>query len=172
MGTGKSHDAAGPPTLIEASARRAHLETSEYEYCRNLMLQYVQSIDRNEIYTLGAVAVTIGFSLSSTNPAVAIGSAIVPPVLILLSYWRYRGIASMCHAITEFMLRREDGNPSIEWSSYQRSTQAGTELRVTRKRLWWALTVGCIAFLLFQIEVVAGGLRHHKPYQAEHEARK
>jgi hypothetical protein len=155
-----------PADPIAASDLRAHLEQAEYEYCRNLLLQYVQSIDRNEIYTLSAVAITMGFSLSSTNRTVAIGSSLVPAALVTLAYLRYRGIAKMCGTITEFLIAREKDNPSINWSTHQRTTSAGTELRISRKRLWWGLTIGCFAFIVFQIGTVDSDWRAQKQHPA------
>ena len=140
-----------PAKAHSSTTSPAHLEDAEYEYLRNLMLEYVRSIDRNEIYTLGAAAVTMGFSLSSTNQAIAIGSALIPFVLILLAYSRYRGIATMCGTITDFMLERERVNRSIIWSSYQREVGAGSSLRKNRMLLWKALIAGSAIFLVFRV---------------------
>jgi hypothetical protein len=104
--------------------KQVHLGAEEYQHCRELMLENIRAMDRNEIYTLGAVAVTTGFSLSSTSDAVAFGSAFIPLALTWIARLRYIGLGNFVRSINDYLREMEFLNPSIGWTTFQRARLA------------------------------------------------
>jgi|tagenome__1003787_1003787.scaffolds.fasta_scaffold20988451_7 hypothetical protein len=157
MAVRRNAAAAGKPTAGSATAASPDLSAEEYRHCRELLLENVRSMDRNEIYTLGAVAVTMVFSLTATNPAVAIGSAMIPLALSYMARLRYMGIGIMTRTLNTFMVRMVKANPSISWTTFERSAKAGKFLRENRVFFWYVLMGGSAVFLAARIALVATG---------------
>jgi hypothetical protein len=117
-------------------------------------------MDRNEVYTLGAVAVTIGFSLSTPSDAVAVCSAMIPIALTYIARLRYVGIGIMVRSLNNFMVQKEASNRSISWNSYQREAGAGAKLRSNRFLFWRVLMFGSAAFLLIRVFIITDKYLH------------
>ena len=130
------------------------LSAEEYAHTRQLIIENIRSMDRNEVYTLGAVALTMAFSLSASRADIAIGSAVIPLALTYVARLRYLGIGIMIRTLNDFTRRKEQLNSSISWTTFQREVGAGRELRRNRFLFWRALLIGSAAFLVFQVASV------------------
>jgi len=127
------------------------LSVEEYNHCRELLLENVRAMDRNEVYTLGAVGATVVFSLAATNAVVAAASAAIPLALSIVARLRYRSIGIMTRVLNSYVAQLEKANPSIGWTTFHRKRKAGVSLRENRVMLWQWLMWGSAAFLVFRL---------------------
>lgn len=133
----------------------ADLASEEYQSCRNLFLENVRAIERNEIYCIGASAVVIVFALAQQALATALPAAFVPLFVNILGRMRFIGFGIIASTLNDYLQKLEEADASIGWVSFQRGQQAGGPLQRSRFLLWRML-IGLSA--VFPIVVILQAL--------------
>ena len=125
------------------------LRPEEYKRCWDLFIENIKAVERNEIYAVGAIAAVMGFSLSSHEPLVSIGSSLVAILIAYLGRMRYVGFGIIAGALNAYIQETEQQARIIGWVTYQRQADVGGHLRRMRFLLWKVLLASTTAFALF-----------------------
>jgi hypothetical protein len=124
------------------------LTAEEYKSCRDLFLENVRAMERNEIYALGAIGAVMVYAISASDPWVAIPSSLIPLAIAVIGRMRYLGFGITAKALNSYLEQVEKEQDGIGWICFQRGTDAGGYLRQSRFLLWRVLVMAACTFAL------------------------
>jgi hypothetical protein len=109
------------------------LQIEEYEFCRQLIIENISVIEKTEIYAVGAVAATIAFSASQSNPLLAFLSSLLPLIISIIGFTRFFGMDKTIGRINSYLITLEEKQPNIKWTEYYRHSKP----RALKLSRWW-----------------------------------
>jgi len=127
------------------------LLAEEYKGCRDLFLENVRAMERNEIYSLGAIGAVMVYAVSATDPRIAIPSSLIPLAISVIGKMRYIGFGITAGSLNSYIQKLEAEHDDIGWTTFQRANATGSYLRKSRFLLWRWLFWGSAVFAVLVI---------------------
>lgn len=134
----------------------------EYVQCWGLLLENIRAIERNELYSIGAIAGVMAFSISLKNPMLAMASSAITLFISYLGRMRYFGFGVTAGALNEYILSVEGSADRVGWVGFQRSREVGKRLRDMRFFLWKVIILVSWTFVALLAATHFAALREPK----------
>jgi hypothetical protein len=124
------------------------LSLEDFKSCRELLVENIRIMERNETAVVAAVGATITFGVASADPLFT-AHLVILPTIIVLGYLRFLGLRHVIHLADEFTLKIEANLP-IGWATYYRAKSTGL-LGRSRHAFWGVLALLAMFYLGFCI---------------------
>ena len=131
----------------EAKGLPQDLSVENFKVCRELIVENIRIMERNETYVVGAVAAIIGFGIAQQDRTIFIIHALVAAVVVALGALRFAGLHHVIQLGDEYSrIVEKELATKVRWATYYQEHTHGT-LGKSRLAFWIVLGL-LIAFYL------------------------
>ena len=117
----------------------------EYKFCHQLLIENISILEKTEVYATGAIAASMAFSVSASNPVVSTASAWIPALIGLVGLARFVGLDGVIGRLNDYLEVVGKDLPQKGWTKFYRDRKP-VQLKRSRWAIWIFLNAVSLGF--------------------------